>query len=141
MIERIVIDTNVFVSALRSADGASYRLLSLLGQGRFDLAISEALIHEYEEVAKRTVKGISLSENEIDRLLNSICFLAIRQPIFLSWRPQLKDPGDEHVLDLAIAAGCRYIVTFNKRDFVGAEHFGIVIISPKEFLRKIGEIS
>jgi putative PIN family toxin of toxin-antitoxin system len=141
MIERIVIDTNVFVSALRSADGASYRLLSLLGQGKFDLTISEALIHEYEEVVKRTIKGISLSENEVDRLLDNICFLAIRQPIFLSWRPQLKDPDDEHVLDLAIAASCGYIVTFNKRDFVGAEHFGIDIVSPKEFLKKIGEIS
>jgi predicted nucleic acid-binding protein len=59
MIERIVIDTNVFASALRSADGASYRLLSLLGQGKFDLTISEALIHEYEEVAKRLIESIS----------------------------------------------------------------------------------
>jgi putative PIN family toxin of toxin-antitoxin system len=141
MTERIVIDTNVFVSALRSADGASYRLLSLLGQDEFDLTISEALIHEYEDVAKRVGKNISLSENDIDRLLDNICFLAIRQPIFLSWRPQLKDPGDELVLDLAIAASCRYIVTFNKKDFVGAKRFGIDIVSPKEFLEKIGSIS
>jgi predicted nucleic acid-binding protein len=59
--------------------------------------------------------------------------------IFFHWRPHLRDPEDEFILELAVAGGCRYIVTFNARDFAGAEQFGIQVISPGTFLRLIGE--
>lgn len=133
-------DTSVFVSALRSRNGASFRLLSLLGQEKYELAVSEPLIHEYESAIKRSSGHLLMPPDKIDKLLNSICRLAVKQWIFFTWRPQLKDPGDEHVLDLAIAANCKYIVTFNKRDFCGSEQFNIGIIGPKEFLERIGEL-
>ena len=60
--------------------------------------------------------------------------------IFFLWRPFLKDPKDDMVLELAVEAEVEYIVTHNLKDFHGAEHFGIKAITPKEFLRKIGEI-
>jgi putative PIN family toxin of toxin-antitoxin system len=140
MVERIVMDTNVFVSALRSADGASFALLSLLGQGKYDLAVSEPLIHEYEDAAKRDPKAVLLPDHEIDKLLDDICRLSVRQWIFFTWRPQLKDSGDEHVLDLAVAARCRCIVTYNKKDFAAAKQFGIEVIDPRTFLERIGEL-
>ena len=50
----------------------------------------------------------------------------------------LRDPGDDLVLELAVASRSRTIVTFNKRDFTAAEGFGIEILVPSENLRKIG---
>jgi predicted nucleic acid-binding protein len=56
------------------------------------------------------------------------------------WRPQLKDPGDDMVLELAVTAGCNYIITYNVNDFKGIENFGIKAITPKEFLELAGEL-
>ncbi|MGH9626845.1 MAG: PIN domain-containing protein [Bryobacteraceae bacterium] len=50
------------------------------------------------------------------------------------------DPDDDFVLELAISAGCKYIVTYNQRDFSGAEAFGVQVVPPREFLRTIGEV-
>ena len=58
--------------------------------------------------------------------------------IYFLWRPYLPDPQDDMVLELAVNAGCKYIVTYNKRDFRGAETFGIEVVTAKEFLEKIG---
>ena len=55
--------------------------------------------------------------------------------IHFLWRPMLSDPGDEFVLELAVAAGCRFIVTHNIKDFSGADRFGVSIVTPGEFLR------
>jgi len=57
------------------------------------------------------------------------------------WRPYLRDPKDEMVLETAVAGGCDAIVTYNRRDFVGAEKFGIQVLSPKAFLQQIGELA
>ncbi|MDR2109280.1 MAG: putative toxin-antitoxin system toxin component, PIN family [Coriobacteriales bacterium] len=136
--KRAVIDTNVFVAATRSADGASFLLWSLVGMGRVKPVLSVPLFTEYEDAAKR--EGKVLSDNDIDRLLNDICSAAELREIHYLWRPFLKDPGDDHVLEAAIAARCMVIVTFNKKDFSGVEKFGISVYTPQEFLRKIGEI-
>lgn len=140
VMSKIVIDSNVFISALRSSLGASYRLLSLIGTGRFEIFISVPLIIEYEDVAKRQSRQIGLNYNEIDEVIDYICKVGNHQTIFFLWRPLLKDPKDDLVLELAVEANCDYIVTFNKRDFEGAEMFNVKVISPGEFLRIIGEI-
>lgn len=57
-----------------------------------------------------------------------------------SWRPFLRDPKDDMVLELAIAAGCEFIVTFNRKEFAGVDIFGIAVVTPKEFLQETGEI-
>ena len=49
----------------------------------------------------------------------------------------LKDAEDDMVLELAVAANCADIVTFNLRDFAGAEQFGIRIVTPQQFLKLI----
>ena len=137
---QIVIDTNVFVSALRSRHGTSYKLFMLLGRGKFEINISVPLILEYEDAAKRLLGEITLSEEDINTIIDYICAVGKHQEIFYLWRPVLRDPKDEMLLELAVAGGCDYIVTYNTADFVGVKQFGIEVIKPPEFLKKIGEL-
>jgi predicted nucleic acid-binding protein len=138
---RVVLDTSVIVAALRSRHGASFRTVSLLGLGRFEIAVSVPLLFEYEDVLGRFVdSGIFLKE-EIGHFLDYICTIAHHQDIFFLWRPHLPDSNDDLVLELAVAAGCTGIVTHNQRDFAGAERFGVRIWSPSDFLRLLEEVS
>ena len=138
---QIVIDTNVFLSALRSDKGASFLLLMLVGQSSlFDFNLSVPLALEYEDVAKRPGLVPSLSMQAIDDILDYLCSVAQRRTIFFLWRPFLKDLKDDMVLELAVEAQCDYIVTFNRKDFVGSDRFGVTVVTPQEFLRKIGAI-
>ena len=137
---QIVIDTNVFQSALRSRRGASFRLLSLLGRKDFEVNISVPLLIEYEDAAKRISREVGLTHTDIDDILDYICRIANRRQIYFLWRPYLKDPYDDLVLELAVEAECDFIITYNLADFVGAERFGVKVITPKEFLKKIGAL-
>jgi len=137
---QIVVDTNVFVTALRSQFGASYKLLSLLENNIYELNLSVPLVLEYEEVAKRMIGEIALSEQEIDNILDFVVSRSNHWHIFYLWRPQLKDPSDDMVLELAVTAGCKYILTYNIHDFKGSEKFGIKAITPKVFLEMVGEL-
>ena len=137
---QVVIDTNVLIAALRSTRGASYRVLGLIGDGRWRLNLSVPMFLEYEDVLSRPESGISLSGQEIDAILDFICAEANLREIFYLWRPVLPDPKDDFILELAVEAQCDYIVTFNLRDFVGAEAFGVSVITPQQFLRKLEEI-
>jgi putative PIN family toxin of toxin-antitoxin system len=138
MRQRIVIDTNVFVSALRSSRGASHRLLMLLGGVEFEITLSVPLVLEYEDAAKRMSEATGLSHEEVDDIIDYLCSVAHHQQIYFLWRPVLRDPCDDHVLELAVEAGCAIVVTHNIREFVGAEHFGVTAITPGEFLGRIG---
>lgn len=133
-----MIDTNVWIAALRSKRGASHRLLSLIDSGKFEINISVPLILEYEETAKRLVGEIALTEQDIDDILDYICRVARHRKIYYLWRPFLSDLEDDMVLELAVTAECDFIVTFNKSDFQGIEQFGLTAITPQEFLRLIG---
>ncbi|MBI1763501.1 MAG: putative toxin-antitoxin system toxin component, PIN family [Acidobacteria bacterium] len=136
---RIVIDTNVVIAALRSQRGASYRLLMMLEEGRWQTCLSVPLLMEYEAVAKRPEVGIKLSDADIDIFLDYVCGWAEHRQIYFLWRPLLPDPGDDCVLEVAVEAQCDFIVTYNRRDFVGAERFGLAVVTPPEFLRKLEE--
>jgi putative PIN family toxin of toxin-antitoxin system len=137
---QVVIDTNVFVAALRSRRGASYRLLSLVDSAKYQISLSVPLVLEYEAVAKRQTGGTGLTTSEVDDILDYIISLADHQEIHYLWRPHLKDPNDDMLLELAVAAGCKFIITFNLNDFEGVDQFGIEAITPKMFLQRIGEL-
>ncbi len=137
---QVVIDTNVLIAALRSQRGASFLLLSLIGDRRWQMNLSVPLFLEYEDVAKRPDSGLTLSTEQVDDVLNFICAEANLREIFYLWRPVLPDPADDFILELAVESRCDFIITFNIRDFAGAEKFGIGVITPQEFLRKLGEI-
>lgn len=135
---RIVMDTNVLISALRSKRGASFLFLSLLGKRKYDIYISVPLILEYESAAKRMARSIGLKHSEIDDILDYLCSIAQHRKVHFLWRPVLRDPSDDMVLELAVECRADYIVTFNVKDFKGARNFGVLTITPRDLLKKIG---
>jgi putative PIN family toxin of toxin-antitoxin system len=133
----IVIDTNVLVSALRSSKGASYRLFRELEKGTILAAVSVPLFLEYEEVLARSVAEGAISARSMELILDYLCAHALPVKIHYQWRPSLRDPDDEMVLEAVVASGCRWLVTHNTRDFAGAGRFGVRVISPGRFLSRM----
>lgn len=131
----VVLDTNVLVSALRSRNGASFAVLQLVGTGLFDLALSVPLFLEYEDAASRS--RLALSVADVRAVLDYLCSVALHQPIYFLWRPFLPDPRDDMVAEAAFAAGARYVVTHNLKDFQPLPQLGIQAISPRTFLTRI----
>ncbi len=136
---RIVVDTNVLVSALRSRRGPSFRLVREIGRGRFEVALSVPLFLEYQEVCHRTREFTNRSVRQIDDILNYLCSVCALHTVHYLWRPFLSDPDDDMVLELAVAASATYIVTHNVRDFRGCDRFGVIAITPANFLDLLGE--
>lgn len=138
IVPEVVLDTNVLVAGLRSRRGASARLLALVGTGKFNINLSVPLVLEYEAVLLRPELHIPVSSGGIAAVLDYHCAVGRHHEIFFLWRPYLKDPGDDMLLELAVKAGCQYIVTHNGRDFAGCERFGVQSITPGALLRHIG---
>jgi putative PIN family toxin of toxin-antitoxin system len=136
---KIIIDTNVLVAGLRSRDGASFKLLSLIDSGLFALCITVPLVFEYEDVIKREHLGIDASSAE--SVLDYLCAVASHHQVYFTWRPYLRDPKDDLVLEAAVSADATHIVTFNTRDFEGVEQFGIQALWPGAFLSQLGAAS
>ncbi len=133
-----VLDTNVLVSALRSRNGASYKLLTLIDNGDFKLNISVPLFLEYESVTLRDCLKLPLNNSDILDILNYLAKVSNKREIFFLWRPYLKDPKDDLVLEVAVESKSKVIVTYNQKDFVGVNKFGIKVFTPKEFLEMRG---
>ncbi len=133
-VPRVVFDTNVLVSALRSRLGVSFRLLSLVGQGQFALQVSAPLVAEYEAVLKRG--QLALSDDQVDDVIDFLCANSEHHKIFYLWRPVLKDPDDDFLLELAVKAQAA-IVTWNLADFKKADAFGVPVIDPRAFLQQL----
>ncbi len=142
---KIILDTNIILSALFSNKGASNKLLLwLFKQKKKYNVISNTLVTEYEDVLTRD-KNIkqynNLTTNDIERFLDDICMISHHQKIYFLWRPFLKDSNDDMVLEVAVNAGAKAIITFNPKDFKGVnKKFNIEILTPKEFLKNIGEL-
>ncbi len=135
---RIVIDTNVIFTGLKSRKGASFLLLSLLPSKKFSIAISVPLIIEYESVLMRGKLPALISEKDIGDVIDFLCHIGSKQDIFFLWRPCLPEPTDDLVLEVAVAGDCDAIVTYNKKHFKKTERFGLNVYDPKEFLVEIG---
>ena len=140
MRQLIVIDTNVILSALQSNKGKSFELISKISEDIFDFAISVPLILEYEAVLKGKLNRTIFSDSDIEDFINYLCKVGIKTKLFYLWRPYLKDPFDDHVLEVTIQSNARTIVTYNKKDFKEAEKLGILILTPKEFLETLQEV-
>lgn len=138
--DRIVLDTSVLVSGLRSSLGASHRLLKLLGRDKFVVSISVPLVLEYESATKRISRSLGLRHQDIDDILDYICAVSEHRQIHFLWRPFLRDPSDDMVLELAVESESDYIITHNIADFAGIRQLGVGALRPGEFLRKIGEL-
>jgi putative PIN family toxin of toxin-antitoxin system len=133
-------DTDVIVAAMRSPRGASAAILRAARQGRVTLLVSVPLGMEYEAVCSQAEHRLAagLSEREVEIFLDAV--LAMAEPVkthFL-WRPQLRDPGDEMVLETAVNGRADALVTFNVRDFgTVPTRFGIEVMVPREAIGRI----
>ena len=134
---QVVLDTSVLVAGLRSRRGASFALLELIGDSRWRMNVSPALLFEYEELARREAAQFWAEPDKVEAVIDFICANANKPRISYLWRPFLQDPDDEMLLELAVAARADFIVTHNVRDFQGAEKFGIGILTPGGFLKKL----
>jgi len=137
---QVVMDSNVFVCALRSRRGPAFAMLSLVGTGKFDVNLSVPLVLEYEQVAKRSRWQNKPSWAYVSDMLDYLCAVGRKHRIHFLWRPRERDPKDDMVLEVAVAGQCDCIVTYNKRDFAEAKSFGLELHTPKEFLVRIGEL-
>ena len=139
---QLILDSNVLVSAFTSAAGASRQVLRRILSGDALALISMPLFCEYESVLTRpaTQQRCTLSAAEQTQLFDALLAHTQWVEIYYQWRPNLRDEGDNHVLELAIAAGEAPIVTFNRRDFKGGElRFpGIAVQTPRAWLTAQG---
>jgi putative PIN family toxin of toxin-antitoxin system len=131
---RAVIDTNVLYAGLYSATGASYQVLRLIEQRKLTPILSTTLLFEYEEVLRRNQELLGLSDRALHDVLDGVCYRGECRRVHFLWRPQLSDPKDDHILELAVAAGGADVVTHNVNDFAGATAFGLRIITPAKLL-------
>ncbi len=137
---KLVLDTDVVVAAFRSPTGASAELLRMAGQRDFAVAVSAALLLEYEAVMTRPehLAAARQTDDDAQVLIDAIADFAEHVEIDFIWRPQTRDPGDEMVLEAAINGQADAIVTFNRRDFGEApSRFGIGCWLPAEALEKV----
>ena len=131
---RIVVDTNILVAATRSRHGPSFALMQLVRTRRLLMSCSPVLFLEYEDVLQRAEQRAApgLSAKDVDAILNEPA--ALLEPVLThyQWRPQLRDPADEMVLEAAANARVDVLVAYNLRDFVPAKRFGIRVLTPEQ---------
>lgn len=97
-------------------------------------------MYEYEDVARRPGAASGLSPQDITNILDMIYRESHRQFVWFSWRPLSADPGDDAILEAAIAGRCDYVVSFNERHLRVIREFGIEVLKPVDLLKLIGEI-
>lgn len=135
-----VFDTSVIVAALRSRSGASNQLLQAVARRQLRLLVTTALFLEYEDVLKRPEQRLAtgLSLAAIDQFLTALASASKGVEVHFRWRPQLRDPSDEMVLEAAVNGRASALVTHNIADFKeAAGRFGLHLCTPKEFLQEM----
>lgn len=132
---KIVLDTSVLVAAARSRQGASHALIRSLPDSRFQIVLSVALYTEWQAVLTRPEHlPPGLGAEDTLAFLRYLASLAHLQDVHYLWRPFLRDPDDDMVLECAVAACCQYLVTHNVRDFARASELGVTAVTPAVFL-------
>ena len=137
--KKIVLDTNVFVSALRSDGGASRQILKALFQGRLRGLMSNTLWTEYEDLLGRNIWTDLTTADERETLLATYAASCDWVKLYYSWRPNLKDEGDNFLIELAVAGGAEAIVTHNVKDFKQSElrWANLSILTPQQCLEEL----
>lgn len=137
---KCVLDTDVIVASLRSKQGASREIVRRVAAGEIVALASVAMLIEYEAVLKRLehLNAANLTEAQVDAFIDAIANLMVPVAPYFLWRPQLRDPNDEMILETAVNGQADTIVTFNIRHYGAvARRFGITVQKPSEFLGRL----
>jgi putative PIN family toxin of toxin-antitoxin system len=141
---RVVIDTCVWVAAIRSRRGASFALLSEMPHKRFQFGISVPLFLEYRaKLTEAAVRGHTpLDQHQIETILSALAHYGVEVPIYYRLRPNLKDENDNMVFECAANFDASAIVTHNVRDFTAPElaTYDIEVLAPGELIKRIRSI-
>ena len=139
MASRIVVDTNVLVSAILSPDGAARELLRRCLTGRARPLIGNALFMEYEDVLSRDELFLEAPIGPVERAALLDAVLGVSQWISVAflWRPNLPDESDNHLVELAVAGNAEWIVTGNIRDIAAGELIfdSFRVVTPGDWLK------
>lgn len=120
-----------------SSTGASFRLIGCVRDGSLRPAVTAPLVFEYDDVASRPGFLPHLSPAEIAGFLDWLISVSSQHKAHFLWRPLLRDPKDDMVLEAAVAASADYLVTFNTSDFDGAASLGVRVVTPPQLLALI----
>ncbi|MCW1967196.1 MAG: putative toxin-antitoxin system toxin component, PIN family [Anaerolineae bacterium] len=138
---QIIIDTNVLISGFKSSAGASFQLLRRLKDPRWQVNLSSALVLEYEEQLRQASVEIGLDAKEISQIIEDLCSISkLHSKLPFNWRAISRDPDDDFILELAIHANADIIISYNKHDISIVTKYGIAVLTPLEFLIKIGAL-
>lgn len=134
----IVLDTNVFVSALRSGGGASRQVLRRILQGHAMPLFGNALWQEYQDLLGRDVWTPVTTPEERLQVLAALAQAGRWVNVYYGWRPNLRDEGDNHLIELAVAGNAEAVVTHNVRDLTRGELAWprLRIVTPAQFLEE-----
>ena len=134
-----MLDTDVIVAAMRSPSGASAAILRAARQG-LPVLLSVPMALEYEAVCRQEEHRLAadLSDRQAEIFVTAL--IAMAEPVdrYFLWRPQLRDAGNEMVLETAVNGNAHAIVTFNLRHFqIAGKTFNCAVLLPREALRQI----
>jgi len=137
----IVIDTNVFVAAMRTNDrtgSASRAVLRAALDGKFVPIFGNALWLEYEDLLGRPVWTQSTSPDERLAVMKALAAVGRWVSIYYGWRPNLPDEKDNFLIELAVAGNARAIVTHNVKDLQRGQLVwpDLHILTPADFMEE-----
>lgn len=136
----VIVDTNIFVSALLKADTAPRQIIRLCFLGEIQPLMGNALFSEYEELSnrKKLFENSLLSHEERLDFLADFMSVCKWVSVYYLWRPNLRDEADNHLLELAIAGNASHIITGNTKDFEHAELLfpEVKIVTARQFIEE-----
>jgi len=134
----VVVDTNIFVSALKRKDGVNRKILEMCFLDELEPLMGDALYFEYESLMARDhlYEDSNFSAQERNDFFDDFCSICRWVDVYYRWRPNLRDEADNHVIELALAGGATSVLTWNKKDFRGGDLMlpDVSILTPVEFL-------
>ena len=135
---RVILDTNVIISAFLTAESNPALVLALCLEGSLTVCLSETIWQEYQGVLRRK-KFQGLDQESIEKLLSVLK----QQALWVSPRIQVnilsRDPADNKFLECALESQADYLITGNIRHFPLKKFHNTRIINPRDFIDLIGK--